>query len=94
MLNSKNEINAITLIYAVKVDFTTQTSSIGAQKIDGLVIKIYEMVTTEFSIYNKLSRTRFFDKTFLLANTNMKIVDMPFLSHSNPNLQFYAREFT
>lgn len=95
MLNCKNEVNAITSIYAVKIDFATRTSSISAQKIDGLVMKIYGMIRTEFSIYDKLGRTWFFDKTFLLTNTNIKIVlDMLFLSHSNPNLQFGARKFT
>lgn len=40
LINSGSKINAMTLAYAVKLGFTTQKISIGAQKIDSLLLKL------------------------------------------------------
>lgn len=61
------------------------------KKIDGLLLKTYEMITTEFSIPDKLGRARFFEETFLLADTNIEVVlGISFFSLNNTNLQFSA----
>ena len=61
----------------------------GAQKIDGLPQKIYSMASTRFLIQDSLGKIPFFEQTFLLANTSIKVVvEMPFLSFSNANVKF------
>ena len=45
------------------------------------------MVITRFSIQDKLGRARFFEKTFLLADTSMEVVlGMLFLTLSNADI--------
>lgn len=44
---------------------------------------------------NKLSRAQFFQKTFLVTNTTLEgILEMPFFTLSNINIQFIKEEFT
>ena len=53
------------------------------------------MTIVGFSIKDKSDRARFFEETFLLVDTNMKIVlKMPFLALSNANIQFDIDSFT
>lgn len=76
----------MTPIYVAKLDLTTQKTSIGAQKIDGLIQEIYIIVLASFSLQNSLERIWFFEKTFLLANTSIKVVlRMLFLANNNVN---------
>ncbi len=70
--------------YAKKLGLTAQKTSVGAQKIDVLLLETYGMVLASFSLQDSLGRVWFFGKTFLLANTSMKVVlRMPFLALSN-----------
>lgn len=51
------------------------------------------MVIAKFLVYNKQSRAQFFEKTFLLIDTNMEVVlEMFFLFFSHTNLQFGAKQ--
>ena len=69
---------------AAKLGLSIQPTSISAQKIDVSALKIYDMVIIGFSILDKTGKIRFFDKTFLLADTSMKVVlRIPFLTFSN-----------
>ena len=44
---------------------------------------------------DKLERARFFQETFLLADINIEVVlDMPFLTFSNADVQFVEKKFT
>ena len=53
------------------------------------------MVIVAFQVKNKLGKARFFQETFLLANTSMKVVlRMPFLTLSNVDIQFAEKELT
>lgn len=70
-----------------KLTLTSQTTTVGTEKMDDLALETYGIVTTEFSVYDKLSKARFFEETFLLAHTSIEVVlGMPFLSLSNANL--------
>ena len=52
------------------------------------------MAIAGFSIQDKLGRARFFEKTFLLADTSMEVVlGMPFLPLSNIKIQFDIKSF-
>lgn len=54
---------------------------------------IYGIVVANLSLQNKYDKDRFFEKTFLLANTSMKIVlGILFFSLSNANIWFVKRK--
>ena len=51
------------------------------------------MVIAAFQVKDKFGRARFFQETFLLANTSMEVVlGMPFLTLSNADIQFAEKE--
>ena len=80
--------------FVAKIGLTPRSTNVGAQKIDGSPLETYSMVSEEFSSQNSLGRVRFFEETFLLADTNIEMVlGMPFLSLINADFQFNAREF-
>lgn len=67
---------------------------IGAQKIDSSSLKTFGIVIDGFQVFNKLNREWFFQKTFLLAKTRIKVaLIMFFLIFSNINIQFTKKEF-
>ncbi len=73
----------------MKLGFTAWKTSVRAQKIDGLLLETYSMVSASFSLQNSLGRVWFFEETFLLADTSIKVVlGMLFLSFSNANVKF------
>ncbi len=85
----------MTPAYATELGLTTRKTSVGAQKIDGALLETYGMVSAGFPLSNSKGRVRFFEETFLLANTCMEVVlGMPFLDLSNANFQFGAEELT
>ena len=53
------------------------------------------MVIAGFQVEDKLDRARFFQESFLLAETNMEaVLGMFFLTFSNANIQFVKKELT
>lgn len=51
------------------------------------------MVSVMFSLQDSLKKVWFFEKTFLLTDTNMKMVlEMPFLFFSNTDVKFAESE--
>ena len=51
------------------------------------------MVVADFSLQGKLGKIRFFEETFLLANTSMDVVlGMPFFTLSNADIRFAKRK--
>ena len=80
--------------FAAKIGLTLRSTNVGAEKNDGSPLKSYDMVSAELLLQDSLGRVRFFEKTFLLADTNMVVVlGMPFLSLSNVDFKFGAKEF-
>ena len=56
---------------------------------------MYDMVIAGFSIQDKTGKIRFFEETFLLADTRMEIVlGMLFQSFSNVDIQLDTESFT
>ena len=77
----------MTPVYASKLGFEVWTTNIGAQEIDGSLLKTFKIVITGFQIRDKLGRAQFFQESFLLANTSIKMVlGMPFLTLNNTNI--------
>ena len=89
MLNSGSEINAMTPAYAGKLDLRPRPINVGAQKIDGLALETHGMTLARFSLQDSQERVRFFEETFLLADTSIEVVlGIPFLALSNANVEF------
>ncbi len=89
LIDSGSEVNAMIPAYATKLGLSAWITSVGAQKIDGSPLKTYNMVLASFSLLDSLRRVRFFEETFLLADTSMEVVLwMPFLSFSNVDVKF------
>ena len=85
----------MTPAFAAKLGLSIRPTGIGAQKIDGSALKTYGMVIAGFSIQDKTGKIRFFEETFLLADTSMEVVlGMPFLALSNADIQFDIESFT
>lgn len=75
--------------FAQKLGFYIRKINIGAQNIDGFIFKIFEMIIADFHVENKIKRLRFFQKTFLMANTKFRIfLGMFFVKISNGNMSF------
>ena len=51
-----SKVNAITPAYIAKLGLKVQKTDIGAQKIDGSTLDIFEMVLANFQIEDKLGR--------------------------------------
>ena len=95
LVDFDSEVNVMTLTFANKLGYSTQLVNIGAPKIDGFALKTYTITIVEFSIQDELGKIRFFEETFLLADTSIDIVlGMSFLSLSNANIQFDTGNFT
>ncbi len=68
-------------------------TNVGAQKIDGTTLETYGIVVSTFSVSDKDGRKRFFEESFLLADVSPDIVlGMPFLTMSNSDVDFQARD--
>lgn len=48
LIDFGSEINAITLVYTLKLSFRVRQINVGAQKINGSKLKTFEMVLTSF----------------------------------------------
>ena len=71
----------------MKLDLKIRPINIKAQKINGLLFKLFKMVLISFQVKNKLKKPRFFKKTFLLANFSIKmILRILFLTLNNINI--------
>ncbi len=79
--------------FAQQLSLKIRKTNVGAQKIDGTTLKIYKMVVSTFSVSDKDRRERCFEESFLLANVRPDIVlAMPFLTMSNADVDFQARD--
>lgn len=93
LIDSGSKVNAMSLIYAKKLEFQIWKTDIGIQKINGSTLSIFEIVIADFQVQDKLERAKFFQKTFLVTYTNMKVIfRMFFLTFSNANVGFLNRE--
>ena len=81
--------------YARKLGLKIRKTNIGAQKIDGSALETFGMVIVDFQVEDKTSRPRFFQETFLVANTKFEVIlRMLFLKISNADMSFGERTLT
>ena len=77
----------MTPAYAKQLGLQVQKTDIEVQKIDGLSLRTFKIVIAGFQMEDKLSKARFFQELFLLADTSMKgVLRMPFLTLSNADI--------
>ena len=89
LLDSGSEVNAMNPDYARKLGLKIRRTNIGAQKIDGSALETFGMVIVDFQVEDKTSRPRFFQETFLVANTKFEVIlRMLFLKISNADVSF------
>lgn len=60
LINSGNEINAMTLAFAKQLGLQIRLTNFGAQKIDGLSLKTFGIIIARFQIEDKFGKARFF----------------------------------
>ncbi len=95
LIDSGNRVNAMTPAFAAKLSLSTRPTGVGVQKIDGSPLATYGMAVTAILLQDSLGKLWFFEETFLLAETSMKVVlGMPFLAFSNADFQFGAERLT
>ena len=81
--------------YTKKLGLKTLKTNVRAQKIDGFTLETFRMVIADFQIEDKGGRPRFFQKTFLVADTKFEVVlGMPFLKISNADIAFGEETLT
>ena len=89
LLDSNSKVNAINLDYAWKLRLKIRKTNIGAQKIDGSALETFRIVIADFQVEDKTNRPRFFQETFLVADTKFEVIlGMPFLKISNADVSF------
>lgn len=60
LIDSDSEVNAITPAYTSKLGFWARYTTVGAQKINGSTLKIFEIVLASLQMEDKLRKARFF----------------------------------
>ena len=89
LLDSGSKVNAMSLAYAKRLGLKTRKTNVRAQKIDGSAQETFGMVIANFQVEDKSGRPRFFQETFLVADTKFEVIlGMPFLKISNANVAF------
>ena len=89
MLDSGSKVNAMSPAYTKRLGLKTRKTNVGAQKIDGSALETFGMVIADFQVEDKGGRPRFFQETFILADTKFEVVlGMSFLKISNANVAF------
>ena len=83
----------MTLAYAAVFGLRVCSIDVGAQEIDGLTLSTHSMVLATFQLEDNQGRSRFFQETFLMADTAMEVVlKMLFLTLSKVEINFAERE--
>lgn len=89
LLNSGNEVNAMTPAFASNQSLKTCYIDAKAQKIDSSTFLTFRIILANFRVEDKLGQVKFFQKLFLLAKTSIEIVlEILFSTLSNTNIKF------
>ena len=95
LLDSGSEVKGMSPAYTERLGLKTRKTYIKAQKIDGSALETFGMVIADFQVEDKSGRPRFFQETFLVADTKFEVIlGMPFLKISNANVAFDEETLT
>ena len=93
LINLGSEVNTIHPSFVKQLGLLIRPTDVGAQKIDSTTLDTHGIVVTAFSVVDKANWVRFFEKTFLVANVNPKVVfGIPFLTLSGADIDFSGWE--
>ena len=93
LIDSGSEVNAINPAYTKKLGLRVRQTNVRAKKIYGSHLETFGMVIASFLLQNKLGKVRFFQETFLVADTQIEVaLGMLFLTLGNENIRFAERE--
>ena len=85
----------MSLAYVEKLGLKSRKTNVRAQKIDGSTLIIFGIVIADFLVEDKDGKPRFFQKTFLVANTKFEVIlRIPFLKISNTDVVFDKKILT
>ena len=83
------------LAFAQKLGLYIRKTNVRAQKIDGSALKTFGIVIADLEVEDKADRSRFFQETFLVADTKFEaILGMSFLKISNADVSFDKKRLT
>lgn len=74
LINFGSKVKVMILTYTAKLSLTIWKTSIRVQKTDGSPLETYGMALSGFLLQDSLETVSFFEESFLLANTNMKVI--------------------
>ena len=95
LLDSGSKINIINPAFAQKLGLHIRKTHVRAQKIDGSVLKTFGIVIADLEVENKDGRSRFFQKTFLVAGAGFEaVLEISFLKISNADVSFGEKTLT
>lgn len=60
LISSRSEVNAMTPTYISKLGLKVCLTNFKAEKVDGSIFKIFDMVLASFQVEDKLRKSRFF----------------------------------
>lgn len=83
----------MSLGFAIILRLVPRPTNVGIKETNSTYLQMYSMTTMGFWVYDSRGKIWFFEKTFFLTNTSMKIVlEMFFLFFSNTDLEFNAKK--
>lgn len=71
LIYSSSKVNAIAPAYAAKLGLKIWLIDVKTKRIHGSILETFGMVPASFQAKDKLGQLRFFQKTFLIADTNV-----------------------
>ena len=69
LFDSGSKVNAMSLAYVEMLGLKIRKTNVGAQKIDGSALETFEMMIADFQVEDKSGEPKFFQETFLVADT-------------------------
>ena len=60
--------------YAWKLGLKIRKTNIEVQKIDNIILKFFEIMIADFQIEDKIDKSRFFEKVFLVVDTKFELI--------------------
>lgn len=92
-INFGSKINAIAPGYTVKLSLNVWFIDVEAQNIHGSTFKTFDIILASLQIKDQLGRPQSFQKTFLIADTNLAVIlSMFFLIFSNADMLFIEQK--
>lgn len=89
LIDSVSKVNTMTLIYTAKLGLRPRPTNVNAQKIDGSILKTYDMIPARLLLQNSQRRVQFLEETFLLDDTSMEILlEILYLALNNTDVKF------